>query len=73
MTELKKAYDEIKKAEQEGAKRRVLNELIENYQRTIKNSSYDWEKVNGKEVLARIEGNSIFVFNLETGKEEQVK
>ena len=72
-SEIKEAYDKMKTAESNGTKRRALNELFDNYQNKIKSSSYDWEKIGGKEVLARISGKNVFVLNLKTGKEEQVK
>ena len=72
MLNIKNAKLELERLEREGAKRRVVNEAIDKFQEAIKESIYNWEKVNGQEVLARTEGNKIIILNTTTWEEETI-
>ena len=73
MEKIRAAKLELERLLQEGAKRRVINEAIDKYQQAIKESAYNWEKVNGKEEIARIEGSTIIILNTQTWEEEIIQ
>jgi uncharacterized protein YllA (UPF0747 family) len=53
--------------------RREKNKAIKEYQSAIKNSPYDWEKINGSEELVRKEGEHLVMLDRKTWKEITIK
>lgn len=68
---IKNAKEKIARIDKDD--RREKNKAIEEYQLAIKNSPYDWEKINGKEEIARIDNSTIIILNQTTWQEEIIK
>jgi hypothetical protein len=60
LVEARKAFLD---AVENGEKRRATNKLLESYRTVITESDFDFEKVNGEHVIAKVEATQITIFD----------